>query len=158
MASWSVQPFFAQMTAECPCTLQWDAPSLPLKLPLPWGCAPHLTHWIRPTLNPNSISIGLAVFSGLTSMTDRPTDHATLLVTVGLIYVHSTAMRPNNKSICIVPFDSKMQRCGLNCCSRVNGQWVSKFLNSCWFLPFQCESGRRFWKLNWNDNVEKPTE
>ena len=26
-ASRSVQPFFAQLTAECPYTLQWDAPS-----------------------------------------------------------------------------------------------------------------------------------
>jgi len=35
-ASRSVQPFFAQMTVECPYTLQWDAPS-PLKLPIPMG-------------------------------------------------------------------------------------------------------------------------
>jgi len=28
--------------------------------------------------------------------TDRPTDHATRSVTVGRIYVRSTAMRPNN--------------------------------------------------------------
>ena len=35
-----------------------------------------------------------AVFAGLTSMTDRPTDHATRSVTIGRIYVRSTAMRP----------------------------------------------------------------
>jgi len=51
-------------------------------------------------LNPNSILIGAEVFAGLTSvtdrLTDRPTDHATRSVTIGLIYVRSTAMRPNN--------------------------------------------------------------
>jgi len=52
-------------------------------------------------LNPNGISIGSAIFAGLTTVTDRrtdsrPTDHATRLVTIGRIYVSSTAMRPNN--------------------------------------------------------------
>jgi len=55
-------------------------------------------------LNPNGISIGLAVFAGLTDVTDRqtetqsdrPTDHATRSVTIGRIYVRSTAMRRNN--------------------------------------------------------------
>jgi len=44
-------------------------------------------------LNPNGTSIGAAVFAGLTSVTDRqtdrPTDHATRLVTIGRIYVRS---------------------------------------------------------------------
>jgi len=48
----------------------------------------------------NGISIGSAVFAGLTSVadrqTDRLTDNATRFVTVGRIYVRSTAMRPNN--------------------------------------------------------------
>jgi len=39
-------------------------------------------------------------FVGLTTMTDgptdRPTDHATRPVTIGSIYVRTTAMRPNN--------------------------------------------------------------
>jgi len=55
-------------------------------------------------LNPNGISTGSTVFAGLTSVTDRhrltnrPTErHATQSVTIGRIYVHSTAMRPNNK-------------------------------------------------------------
>jgi len=47
-------------------------------------------------LNPNGISIGSAVFVGLTGVTDRPTDHATQSVTIGHIYVRSTAMWPNN--------------------------------------------------------------
>ena len=52
---------FAQLTAECPCTLQWAAPS-PSKLPLPTGI------WFRRpsgVLNPNSISIGSAVSAQL---------------------------------------------------------------------------------------------
>jgi len=48
--------------------------------------------------NPNSISIGAAVFAGLASVTDRLTDHATRSVTVGRIYVRSTAMQPNKWS------------------------------------------------------------
>jgi len=31
-------------------------------------------------LNPNGISIGSAVFAGLSAVTDRPTDHATYVV------------------------------------------------------------------------------
>jgi len=40
---------------------------------------------------------GSAVFAGVTSdrPTDRPTDHATQSVTIGRIYVRSTAMRPS---------------------------------------------------------------
>ena len=59
---------FAQLTAECPYSLQWDAP-FPLKIAsshggirtpiimLPWG-------------RPNGISIGSTVFAGLTNVTD----------------------------------------------------------------------------------------
>jgi len=36
---------------------------------------------------PNGISIGSAVSTGLTIVTDRPTDHATPSVTIGRIYV-----------------------------------------------------------------------
>jgi len=46
-------------------------------------------------LNPNGSSIGAAVFAELTSVTDRPPDHATRSVTTGRIYVR---MRPNNNS------------------------------------------------------------
>jgi len=36
---------FAQMTAECPYTLQWDAPFFPHNCPLPiGGSGPHLIH------------------------------------------------------------------------------------------------------------------
>jgi len=50
-------------------------------------------------LNPNGSSIGAAVFAGLTSVTDRPTDHATRSVRIGRIYARSTTMRPNNKRL-----------------------------------------------------------
>ena len=65
---------------------------------------PSNTWFLGPTrvLNPNSIAIGSAVSAGLTIVTDRqtdrPTDHATWSVMIGCIYVHSTAMWPNNKT------------------------------------------------------------
>jgi len=66
---------FAQVTTECPYTLQW-AP-LPPKLPLPMGESGHPSDALFPgptrVLNPNSISIGSAIFAGLTSVTDRQT-------------------------------------------------------------------------------------
>jgi len=72
-------------TTECPYTLQWDAP-FPLKItPSNRGISTlSNTGFPGPTrvLNPNGISIGSAVFAGLTSVTDRPTDHATRWVTV----------------------------------------------------------------------------
>jgi len=62
---------------------------------------PSNTRFVVPSrvLNPNGISIGAAVFAWLTSVTDRPTDHAarrTQSVTIGHIYERSTAMRPCN--------------------------------------------------------------
>ena len=55
--------------------------------------------WAHLSPKPNGISIGSAVFAGLTIVsdrqTDRPTDHATPSVTIGRIYVRSTATRPN---------------------------------------------------------------
>ena len=70
-------------TTECPYTLRWDAP-FPLKItPSNWGAwTPSNTWFPGPTrvLNPNGISIGSAVFAGLTSVTDRPTDRQTTLL------------------------------------------------------------------------------
>jgi len=63
-------------------------------------CTPSNTCFLGPTRvhNPNCISIGSAVFAGFTvvtdGQTDRETDHSTPSVTVGLIYVHSTAVLP----------------------------------------------------------------
>ena len=77
---------------------------LPSKLPLLVGISgPRSNTWFPgPTrvLNPSGIWIGSAIFARHTSvtdrLTDRPTDHATRSVTIGRIYVRSTAMRPNN--------------------------------------------------------------
>jgi len=90
---------FAQMTVEYPYTLQWDACFPPKNLPFPmWGSGPHLIHG---SLEPPESSTQMASgwFSRflqglLVWQTDRPIDYATRSVTVGRIYVHSTAMRP----------------------------------------------------------------
>ena len=79
---------------------QYARPFSPKNLPLPIGGSgpPSNTWFPGPTqvLNPKGSSISAAVFAGLTSVTDRPTDHTTGSVTIGRIYVRSTAMRPNN--------------------------------------------------------------
>ena len=56
----------------------------PQNCPFPWGIWTPSSTWflgLTRVLNPNGISIGAAVFAGLTSVTDRPTDHATRSVT-----------------------------------------------------------------------------
>jgi len=94
-----VSAVLAQLTVACPYTLQWDAP-FPLQIaPSHGGDFDSSNTWFPgPTRvhNPNSTSISSAVFAGLTSVTDRLTDHATQSVTTGRIYVRSTAMQPNN--------------------------------------------------------------
>jgi len=55
---------FAQLTAECPYTLQWAA-SFPQNCPFPWGIWTSSNIWfLEPTRahNPNGISIGSTVF------------------------------------------------------------------------------------------------
>jgi len=82
---------FAQMTAECPYTLQWDAPLLPQNCPLPMGgSGPNLIHgsFGPPESSTQTASRSVKPFlSGLTSVTDRPTDNTTRSVTIGRIYV-----------------------------------------------------------------------
>jgi len=60
---------FAQLSTECPYTLQWVASS-PVKIAPTHGgiWTPSNTWFLGPTqvLNPNDISIGWAVFAGLT--------------------------------------------------------------------------------------------
>ena len=68
---------FAQMTAECLYTLHWDAlPPSKLSLSMGGSGLPFNSRFLGPTrvLNLNGISIGAAVFAGLTSVTDRQTD------------------------------------------------------------------------------------
>jgi len=88
-------------TAHCRAILYNGSPSPPQNYLFPWRSRPHLIHGSLDSrvinLNDsNGISIGSAVFAGLTSVTDRPTDHTTQLIRVGCIYVRSTVMRPNN--------------------------------------------------------------
>jgi len=83
-----------------PYTLHWATPS-PKNCHFPRGiCTPFNTWFLGSTRvhNPKGILIGSAIFAGLTSATDRPTNHATRSVTVGSIYVCSTAMWPNNNT------------------------------------------------------------
>ena len=64
-----VQPFFSQMTAKCPYTLQW--PPFPLKI------GPNLKYrGPSRLLNPNGISIGSAAIAEFTTMTDRQTRYS----------------------------------------------------------------------------------
>jgi len=70
---------FAQTTADCPYTLQWDALS-PQNCPFLWGiwtAILYMVPWVHPSPQPKDISIGAAVFAGLTSVTDRQTDRPT---------------------------------------------------------------------------------
>jgi len=86
-------------------TLQLAAPPSS-KFPLPMGdLDAYLIHgFLGPPMStdPKGVSIGSAIFAGLTGSrwwqtdTDRQTDSATPSVTWGRIYVHSTVMRPNN--------------------------------------------------------------
>ena len=74
---------FAQGTAECSYTLQWAAPFPRQNCLLSWGIwTPSNTWFLGHTrvLNPDDISIGAAAFAGLTSLTDRPTDQQTMLL------------------------------------------------------------------------------
>jgi len=65
---------FAQMTAECPYSLQWD-PLTPHNYLFPWGIwTPSNTWFPGRTTQTACISIGSAIFAGLTSVTDRPAD------------------------------------------------------------------------------------
>jgi len=78
---------YAQMTCtDCLYALQWDAFPTRSKLPLPMGRsgASSNTWFPGPTqvISPNGIWIGSAVFVGLTSVTDRQTDHTTRSVTI----------------------------------------------------------------------------
>jgi len=98
-ASRSVQPFLHRRSQSAP-ILYNGAPLSSLKIAHSHGRSGPLSNTWFPgltrVLNPNSISISAAVCAGLTSVTDRLTDHATRWVTIGRIYVRSTAMRPNN--------------------------------------------------------------
>jgi len=111
IVSWSVQPFFPQLTTDSAYTLQCTTLSCLKIVPSHkgiWDLDPSNRWFIGPTqvLNPSGILIGSAVFAGLTIMTDRQTDkhtdrqtdHATPAVRIGHICMHSTARWLENKS------------------------------------------------------------
>ena len=84
-------------------------PPSPSKLSLPMGgSGPQSNTWfsgINRDLNPDGISLGSAVLQGspvwqTDRQTDRPTDHATWLLTIGRVYVCSTAMQPK-RLLCV---------------------------------------------------------
>jgi len=98
----------AQLTPERPYILQWTALS-------PQNCPYPLGDLDSPSPEPKTASRSVQpLFTGLTTVTDRPTDRQTTLlsrwvswsltslfsttqsVTIGQVYIRSTAMRPNN--------------------------------------------------------------
>jgi len=98
---WPIQahnPNFAEMTTEWPYTLQWDTPLPRQNYPVPWGIwAPHLVHG---SLGPPESSTETAYRSvqpflqgSLVWQIDRPRYSVNNSVTVGDVYVRSTAMR-----------------------------------------------------------------
>ena len=83
-ASRSVEPFLHRWPQSVP-ILHNGTPLSPQNCSFQFGIwIPSYTWFPGPTrvLNPNGISIGSAVFVWLTSVTDIPTDHATLSVTI----------------------------------------------------------------------------
>ena len=98
-ASRSVQPFSHWGPQSVP--ILYNGTSVPPQnCPFPLGdLEPRLIHGSLgpPSPQPNGISIAVAVFAGLTSVTDRPTDrptnHATRSVTIGRINVRSGLLR-----------------------------------------------------------------
>ena len=95
----SVQPFLNRWPKSMP--ILYNGPLFPFQnCSFSWGYAdPHLIHHsLGPAkpITPNGISIGSAILQG--SLCDRRTDHATRSVTIGRIYVRSTAMRSNNNN------------------------------------------------------------
>ena len=60
---------FAQMTVECPYTLQWNTPFSPQNCPFAGGSGPPSSTWFS---GPTGV-FGAAVFAGLISVTDQQT-------------------------------------------------------------------------------------
>jgi len=106
----SVQPFLHSSRQRVPSIPYNGSLLLHQNCSFAWGTwTPVYTCSIGRTqvYNQDCISISSAVFAGLTIVTDRQTsgqtdrrtDHATPPVTIGRIYVRSTAMRPNKMNI-----------------------------------------------------------
>jgi len=100
----AVQPFFLRRSPQNVPILYNELPISPSKLPhLHEESGPHHNTWFHGSTR-NQTKRHLDRFSQFCSthycdrQTDRRTDHATASVTIGRIYVRSTAMRPNNNS------------------------------------------------------------
>jgi len=93
---------FPQLTVDSPYTLQSAAP-FPLKITFSHGGSgsPANTWFLEPTQvhNPNSISIGSAVFAGLTTVTDRSTYKPYNSICDNTPHPHRTAIWPNKALI-----------------------------------------------------------
>ena len=105
MASPWVQPLFVQLTAEHPCTLQ-QADLSPIKIaPSHWGSGPpsNTISWVhtRPQSKQHLDRFSrlctahgiVSPYFTMWSACDRQTDHTARSVTIGHIYVCSTAMQ-----------------------------------------------------------------
>jgi len=102
---------FAQLTAECPYTLQWAALALLKIVPSLVWCGPHLIHgsFAHPSPQPKWHLDRLSHFCRA-DYCDRMTDQATRPVTVlGHIYVRSSVIWPNNASCITFSMEIHMQ-------------------------------------------------
>jgi len=88
-----IDRFSRSCTAQCRNYLYfYNGRFFPRNCPSPWGdLDPHLIHgsWAQPSPQPKRHLNQFSHFAGLTSVTERPTDHATRSVTIDHIYVHS---------------------------------------------------------------------
>jgi len=95
-ASRSVQPFLNRPRQSVAILYNGPPLSPSLKIALSHeGSGPPSNTWFPgPTrvLNPNGISVGSAVFAGLSSVTDRQMDWQTVLLGLDRVDVRSTAM------------------------------------------------------------------
>jgi len=101
-ASRSVEPFSYSSPQSVP-ILYNERPFPPQNCHFPWGsAAPSNTRFLGSTrvLKFSTHLDRFSHFAGLSTVTDRhtdrPTDHATRSVTIGHIYVRSTAIQPND--------------------------------------------------------------
>ena len=87
---------FCTAHGEHPYILQWDALS-PSELPLPMKrFGPPSNTWFLGPTQMASPSVQRFLQCSLLWQTDLLTEHATQSVAIGRIYIHNTAMQPNN--------------------------------------------------------------
>ena len=99
MASQPVQPLLHSLP-QSRYTLRRATPFVPYNYHFAWGYLnPYLIHGsMGPPQSTQMAPWSVELFLQGSLVRDRPTDHATQSITTGLIYVHSTAMWPNNSN------------------------------------------------------------